>query len=408
MKLKILKKETNYSDLVGDFTEVEIECEGDGTRENPAIIQFKEKLPTSFEIFESKNYILIRDVCFFDKESIFNPFSISRIGLYYSENITFENCDFYSLTIKNSSNINLINISSESLTIIESRKVRLENSRIINEFEIYKSKNNQILNCTFDCAFKNPKNLSFENVFQKNQISSEYKDQLLNFEDIDKEKNRTFTIRGEHYGVEKLIESEYTGKGTVDDPIMLKLPYKLPHLIRFYGNREHVVLENINSTYIELLNCKNITLKNCNYIKHVQFYYCSEIRLRENFIKNFRLIDCYQIIIEDSQFNNVKLAESNREIQFKRSKINLLSQNPFAQEIEFPNTEVKKVLELSKIRLFYIKNSFLIIMLSMISSVLLGILIPALLGFMLLTIVLPIIIFFIFFFIMLKSLSSIF
>ncbi len=83
-----------------DIKTVSQEFQGMGTQEDPIIIDASSNPPSSFELYESDRYIIIRDC------------KLKQLGIYHCTNVTIENSVIkHNLTLERDSNIEMKNVT---------------------------------------------------------------------------------------------------------------------------------------------------------------------------------------------------------------------------------------------------------------------------------------------------------
>lgn len=132
--------------------DIDIECEGKGTAEDPLIITPSEKIPTNFFLQNSKINVIIRN---------FNTYNISLLSCL---NVTIANSKLNKLFIIESHDNEIKSTSCQYLKILKSSHINIENSF----FERVKVKNslNKILirDCTINRIKRNYFNsIQFDN-----------------------------------------------------------------------------------------------------------------------------------------------------------------------------------------------------------------------------------------------------
>jgi hypothetical protein len=113
---------------------LEIECEGDGTKDNPIIIEPSELLPRAFKIVRSNLYVIIRNCE--------NSIILNKV-----QNITIESCNLRGIIVTGSSNVTVKDTKiRRSLYIAASFNVIVEDCEL-SKIEFFNSRNNVIRNC---------------------------------------------------------------------------------------------------------------------------------------------------------------------------------------------------------------------------------------------------------------------
>lgn len=114
------------------YEKKEIECKGEGTESDPAIIEPSENLPGAFTLEESNLFITIQN-CY-----------LGRLLVNSCENVRIENCNIWSLSIQYCSKAFVSTTTiRRTLSLWESNNVKIENSTI-NRLKIRLSNSNII------------------------------------------------------------------------------------------------------------------------------------------------------------------------------------------------------------------------------------------------------------------------
>ncbi len=122
------------------------------------------------------------------------------------------------------------------------------------------------------------------------------------------------------------------GDGTRESPLTLKGGENLPSNFQVKGFKEHhVSLKDLRSKWLVLLNCKNVTLENCEF-RGLKIWNCEEITVKGCEIDLFFLFDSYSCDFNDCEikvvggtnsnkgnvFRNCSLSEENKQYLLKR------------------------------------------------------------------------------------------
>ena len=120
---------------------LELDCEGDGTKDNPIIIEPSEHLPMAFHIFRSKLHVKIQNC-------------ETSINLNSAQNITIKNCKSKAISVTLSSNITLKDCTiGRYLELRSSSNVNVEDCEI-SKIKFYNSSKNSIRNCIITKGIK--------------------------------------------------------------------------------------------------------------------------------------------------------------------------------------------------------------------------------------------------------------
>ena len=135
---------------------IELDCEGDGTKDNPIIIEPSEQLPNLFMIHRSNLYVKIRNC-------------ENSIHLNVVQNITIENCNSRSILVLVSSNVTLKDCQIRKFLRLRScSNVTVEDCKIT-KIQFYDSSKNIIRNCVISKEIELSE--SEDNIIQNNIYS---------------------------------------------------------------------------------------------------------------------------------------------------------------------------------------------------------------------------------------------
>ena len=321
--------------------EIELEFKGSGTEEDPIVIESSENLPRSIEIFESTYKIIMKD---FTNSSGGYDDEITWVSLFFSENLSIENCVMDNLYFHSSSHIKIKNLTCRNLILSECQECILEDCHIEETLAIVKSGDNKIKKCVIDYKFiYNLHHQCRENIFENNQIPEEYLDSIVSAKSVDK---RTFTINGGGFASISgdSIELEYIGKGTKNDPIILNPSENIPYFINLYGNRQTLLFKDFilkQPKQIKFENCRNIVIEKGN-LKSLYLRYCSDIRIKNISIKRVELEECHNIIFEECEIGTIIIQKPiKNNIFFKICFITRMKEN-LIKKINLEETQIKK------------------------------------------------------------------
>ena len=135
---------------------IELDCEGDGTKDNPIIIEPSEQLPNIFIIHRSNLYVKIRNC-------------ENSILLNEVQNITIENCKSRWILVMVSSNVTLKDCQIRKFLRLRScSNVTVEDCKIT-KIQFYDSSKNIIRNCIISKEIELSE--SEDNIIQNNIYS---------------------------------------------------------------------------------------------------------------------------------------------------------------------------------------------------------------------------------------------
>ena len=116
-------------------TKLVLECKGDGTVENPVIIDSSHKLPEIFSIQYSKLHVILKN------------FTAKKVSLFYVQNAKFKKCKIRGLILFNSDNNKIFNSTFKwHINFKDSNNNYVTNS-LIKKVRLDKSNHNRFKNC---------------------------------------------------------------------------------------------------------------------------------------------------------------------------------------------------------------------------------------------------------------------
>jgi len=166
------------------FEDLEIECIGLGTKDNPAVIDSYSDPKLNIEVLESDIYIIFKDC------------TLAFLNIFYCANISIINCKLRILDLRN-----CLNIYAEGIKCSWFKMIECHNSRIFKLISeesatIYKCYNNIFEQCSFYNFIYNPGGLSRNNVIKDNEVCDpNERDYKLMEAPVDKTLKPTYLMR---------------------------------------------------------------------------------------------------------------------------------------------------------------------------------------------------------------------
>ena len=290
-----INRDVNLNALKVDGVEkVELELDGNGTREDPLIIDKKSVENLSYiEIFESDYFVVIRNLNFTG-----DKYNRTWFSLHYSQNITIENCEFDDLFLHSCSEVSIINCKCQRITFDECHDNKVERTSISIELYLFKSNKNLIKSCKIRKVI-NPYKFSKENIFDNNEISSKNSTAIKNSSLPILKQGCSYTffdIVSEAF--EGTMELPCTGSGTSLDPYCIEMTKPFFKDVRIYGSRDCLILKGFDLWELDLINSKHITLRDSKF-KKIKLDYDFDIKLENSTIKKLTMSRC-----KDFRFDN--------------------------------------------------------------------------------------------------------
>jgi len=299
MKVQLLSVKYNFRGYPIQYENLELECNGMGTKDNPVVIDsfFDPKL--NIEVTESDIYI------------IFKGCTLKFLNIYYCTNISIINCELGVLDLRNCSNIHAEEIKCSWLKMVDCYDCRLFKLTSTESETFYKCYNNIFEECVFGNFIINPGGLSRNNILKNNEVfDPEEIDYKLLEAPIDTNLKPTYRIDG--YANSKgsfSWEVECTGKGISYDPIIIdsldSIPFKIKTVDLFHI-REHVILRNIFVKNLGLYDVKNTLIEKSIVKGSFRLKFCQDLKIMTTSAKKLELGGCKDIYIQDSEFNEIK------------------------------------------------------------------------------------------------------
>ncbi|MFW9968861.1 MAG: hypothetical protein ACFFDF_01590 [Candidatus Odinarchaeota archaeon] len=334
MKINVRKaKYSSYSDEPLKYEELEIECSGSGSKEEPAIIDSSSKFPKgNIEIIESDLYIIIAD------------HDIKLLSLKYAKNIIIRNCKFNSLLMIDCEGVTIENTHSSFLRWFNIHNCLMKDSVTEELFRIYKCSNNKFVNCEFWNLFTIHEKYSSENKFEKCDISRTlFSPSLEAFELIkrpilDKKTTYSIIIRS------SIVEVNCIGAGTKESPYIVDNNSLKDQDVREIGkmfNRDYICLKNFDLKLLKLYDIHHLTLENCNISKLCLLKFCVDIKINFTSIKKLKFGACQDTTIVNSNIKAIEIYKGYIPEGSKPKKVDMYQ--GYGEPIELRNCTYKKI-----------------------------------------------------------------
>lgn len=311
-------RDGQYSWRTGEpvrFDEIEIECEGSGSKEDPAIIDSSIKFPKgNIDIVESELYIVIAD------------HDIKLLTLRHAKNVTIKNCTFNSLLMVDCNVITIENTHSSYLRWAGNQDCKVIDSVTEEQFQFYKCSNNIFKNCEFWNFFNFDHEYSKGNKFENCDFSGTLfvpsKEAFYEIQKPGLKHMNTYSL-----GVRSETEEvEYSGSGVKDNPFIIDRNNIQDQKIReisLFCKRDYVVLKNFNIKRLILYDCSHITLERCNISKLCLLKFCNDIKMIYVSLKTIKFGACLDTIIENSDIKKIDFYKGYVPVGRKMKGINL-------------------------------------------------------------------------------------
>jgi hypothetical protein len=154
MNITIYQKVSSFNTIF--WREIEIECRGAGTKEDPVIIEPSREIPKNSYLRDYNFFIHVKNL------------HQKYLSLTRCQNITLKDCQLKYCHVLNCSDIRIENLSiTKLLRIYSSKDVYIQDS-IIGKLKLNQSNSNTFKNCSFKQVNKT---LSPDNVFESNTVS---------------------------------------------------------------------------------------------------------------------------------------------------------------------------------------------------------------------------------------------
>ncbi|UCC19377.1 MAG: hypothetical protein JSV62_14930 [Promethearchaeota archaeon] len=334
MKIKVRKaKYSRRADEPLKFEELEIECSGSGTKEEPAIIDSISKFPEgNIEIIESDLYIIITN------------HNIKLLTLNYAKNIIIRNCKFNSLLMMDCEGIIIENTHSSFLKWFNNHKCLMKDSVTEEQFRLYKCSNNKFINCEFWNFFTIAEKHSRENKFENCDFSGTiFNPSIEAFEQIKKptlNSRSTYSINIRS----SIVEVNCIGSGTKENPYVIDNNSLKDLDVREIGllfNRDYVFFKNFDLKLLKLYDTHHINLENCKISKICLLKFCVDITINFAFIKKLKFGACQDTNILNSEIKEIDTYKGYMPEGSKLKKVEMY--HGYGEPIELRNCTYKKI-----------------------------------------------------------------
>ncbi|MFW9866509.1 MAG: hypothetical protein ACFFEN_10480 [Candidatus Thorarchaeota archaeon] len=299
MKIKVrkVKYKNIFSATPENYEEIELDCKGTGTKEDPIIIDSLIDKSLNFDIVESEKYIVIKNS------------SLRFLCFYYSKNTSVINCKVRNLRLGNCENIHIEKVVCSFIEIVESHNCSLIESRAEETISLYKSHNNIFRKCEFWNFFTDFHMLSRNNIFEENKVPDPEEFVFKSIQDTDLEEKNTYLINchSNFYGYES-CEVTCTGNGTKEDPYIIDGLDSIDHKINtveLLNKRDHVIFKNIDIEGLKLYDIKNVQLTDSSFSGILLLKFCSQIKIDQIYAKKLKFAASEDIDISYSEFNKI-------------------------------------------------------------------------------------------------------
>ena len=298
MKIKVRIAKYTFMGYPLSFNHIELECNGAGTKADPAIIDSFSDLKVNVEILESDLYITIKNcvMCFLD--------------IYYSKNVSIQGCTLRTLDLRACSNIQVENIKCSWLKMSNCTDCSLFDSESREETIIYKSFNNYFKRWNFGNFLFNPDGLSRNNVLEDCEIFDLGLEEVKQLQEPISEFVNSLPINC-YSPLKGYVAPEVIclGKGTKDDPFVIDsldiIPFKVKR-IELCHVRDYIVLKNIKIKSLRLYDVRFFKLEQSECKDSILLKFCSDIQLNSTNSKKLQLGGCENVHIVNSTFNKIE------------------------------------------------------------------------------------------------------
>lgn len=300
MKIKVrkVKYKNIFSGTPENYEEIEVDCKGSGSKEDPIIIDSLIDKSFNFDIVESDKYIIIKNC------------TLRFLCFYYSMNISVINCKLRNLRLGNCENIYVEKTICSWIEIYDSHNCSLIESRSEETISLYKSHNNTFRKCEFWNFFYDFHMLSRNNIFEENDASDPEDFVFKSIQNTDLEEEITYLMNcySNLEGYES-VNIACKGNGTKEDPYIIdgldSIGYKIK-TIELFNRRDHIIFKNIDIKSLKLYDVQNIQLNDCSFSGTILLKFCSKIKINQIYAKKLKLGGSEDIDISYSEFNKIE------------------------------------------------------------------------------------------------------
>lgn len=307
---------------------IELNCEGNGTENDPLIIDEFVPLPKSFEINDSEIFIHITN------------HTLSNLKISISKNITIDNCYIEWFELNSCAHIKISKASSVLMGIGMCNNCTLDGCIIWGTLSITNSSHNVIKNCdVHQRLIYNIFNQCRVNIFEGLDIPERDTDKILQDSStgLDYSKNeQLFTI------VESSQKIEGTGTGFKEDPFIFTPQEFSRQGFSLMESVHYVLIKNFNLRFIFLGRCKNKFIEDCK-VRSIELKHCSNIRLDRTDLKTLRLGQCQDVTIDNCTIEILRLEKSFDEGVFIKDCLIRQIKGKNFDKLKLKYTEVQKI-----------------------------------------------------------------
>lgn len=272
MKIKLRKvKYKTLRNVPENYEEMEMDCQGTGTKEDPLVIEYVEDRSLNLDILEFDKYLVIKNC------------KLRVLSFYYSKNISVIDCKLRELRLRNCENIYINKVICSWIEMYESHNCSLIESRSEESINLFRSHNNVFKKCEFWNFFYDILFLSRNNIFEDNDVFDSEDFVFKSIQETELDRRNIYLINcysnSEGYETREVI---CQGHGTEKDPYVIdsleSIDYKIK-TIELFNKRDHLIFENINIKSMKLYDIKYVQFNNCNFSSSLIFKFCSEIKM---------------------------------------------------------------------------------------------------------------------------------
>ena len=106
MKVKIRTAKYSFQGYLIKYEDLEIECDGAGTEDNPAVVDSFSDPKLNVEVVESDIFIKFKDC------------TLAFLNIFYCKNISISKCNLRTLDLRNCSDIRVERVTSSWLKMV--------------------------------------------------------------------------------------------------------------------------------------------------------------------------------------------------------------------------------------------------------------------------------------------------
>ncbi|MFW9873191.1 MAG: hypothetical protein ACFFG0_08830 [Candidatus Thorarchaeota archaeon] len=282
-----------------NYEEIEIDCDGTGSQDDPIIIDSLKDKTLNLDFVESDKYIIMQNC------------TLRFVSFYYSKDISVLDCRISRLHLGNCESIYVKETICSWIEMYASHHCSLIKSRSEESISLYKSHNNIFKNCEFWNFFYDFHFLSRNNILEENDVFDSEDFVFKSIQDSDLGEGNTYSLNCylKTQGYES-CEVQCQGTGKKEDPYIVDTLDSIDYIVKtieIFNRRDFIIFRNINIKSMKLYDVRYLQLENCNISDSLILKFCSDIKIDSTYSKELKVASCESIDISYSEFNKISV-----------------------------------------------------------------------------------------------------